>query len=69
MERGWIKIYTSSNFHKASIIESLLRENDIEVVQLNKQDSSYLNFGEIELYIHPSSFEKAIELIIKNEDE
>lgn len=69
MERGWIKIYTSSSIHEAAMIEAVLRDNDIEVVQLNKQDSSYLNFGEIELYIHPSSFEKAIELIINNENE
>lgn len=67
MERDWIKIYTSSNLHKASIVEAVLKDHEIDVVQLNKQDSSYLNFGEIELYIHPSSFDKAIELIIKNE--
>jgi hypothetical protein len=67
MERDWIKIYTSSNLHKASIVEAVLKDHEIDVVQLNKQDSSYLNFGEIELYIHPSSFDRAIELIIKNE--
>lgn len=69
MEIGWIKIYTSRSIHEAAIIEAVLKDNDIEVVQLNKQDSSYLNFGEIELYIHPSSFDKAIELIIKNDHE
>lgn len=67
MERDWIKIYTSSSLHKALIVEAVLKDHEIDVVQLNKQDSSYLNFGEIELYIHPSSFDRAIELIIKNE--
>jgi len=29
----------------------MLEENNIEVVILNKLDSSYLNFGDIELYV------------------
>ena len=30
----------------------MLEENGINVVLLNKQDSSYLMFGPIELYVH-----------------
>jgi hypothetical protein len=33
----------------------MLEENQIPVQQLNKQDSSYVNFGEIELYV-PQQF-------------
>jgi hypothetical protein len=45
----------------------VLKDHQIDVVEINKKDSSYLNFGEIELYIHPQHFDEAIEIIIKNE--
>lgn len=67
MEQGWIKIYTSSDNFKASLVSSVLKDNQIDVIEINKKDSSYLNFGEIELYIHPQHFDEAIEIIIKNE--
>jgi hypothetical protein len=67
MEKGWVKIYTCSDSFKAAIIQSMLKENSIEVIEINKKDSSYLNFGEVELYIHPSQFDEAIELIIQQE--
>mgnify|MGYP006176945665 CR=1 FL=1 len=38
MERDWIKIYTSSSLHKASIVEAVLKDHEIDVVQLNKQE-------------------------------
>ncbi len=67
MEKNWVKIYTSTNNYKAALVTTLLKDHAIEVVELNKKDSSYLNFGEIELYIHPKDFDDAIEIIIKNE--
>lgn len=67
MEKDWIKIYTSDNMQKAAIVSAVLKDHHIEVVELNKKDSSYLNFGEIELYIHRNKFDQAIEILIKNE--
>jgi Putative prokaryotic signal transducing protein len=67
MEKSWIKIYTSTNSFQASLVSSVLKDHQIDVVEMNKKDSSYLNFGEIELYIHPRHFDEAIEIIIKNE--
>lgn len=67
MEKDWIKIYTSTDFFKVSIVKSVLADHLIEAIQINKKDSSYLNFGEIELYIHSNQFDEAIEIIIKNE--
>lgn len=67
MENNWIKIYTSDSTYKAAIVSSVLKDHSIDVVELNKKDSSYLNFGEVELYIHPKHFDEAIEIIIKNE--
>ena len=47
----WFKLYTTRNYAEANIIKGMLEENNIQVVILNKLDSSYLSFGEIELYV------------------
>jgi len=49
--KSWSLIYATRNFAEANIIKGLLEENNITVMMLNKQDSNYLNFGEIELYV------------------
>ena len=67
MEKDWVKIYTTSQPQKADLVLTLLKEHEIEVVKLNKQDSSYLRFGEVELYIHADQFQEAVEIIIKSE--
>lgn len=48
---SWFLLLRLSDYTRASIIKGLLEENLIQVLLLNKQDSSYLNFGEIELYV------------------
>jgi hypothetical protein len=47
----WHIVYKTLQFAEAIIIEGLLLENAIPVQVLNKQDSSYNNFGEIEIYV------------------
>jgi hypothetical protein len=49
--KNWFLLYTSQNFSEASIIKGMLEENSVPVLLVNKQDSSYLNFGDIELYV------------------
>lgn len=66
MNSSWVKIYTSHQFIKSEIVRQVLIDNEVEAVLLNKQDSAY-KFGEVEIYIHQSNFDKAIELIIQNE--
>ena len=53
--KTWSLLYSTRNYTEASIIKGMLEENHIQVMILNKQDSSYLNFGEIELYV-PAHF-------------
>tara|TARA_B100001057_G_scaffold442497_1_gene477925 strand:- start:2897 stop:3031 length:135 start_codon:yes stop_codon:yes gene_type:complete len=38
-------------------------ENEIHAVIINKIDSSYLNFGEAELKVQESDFERAREIL------
>ena len=46
-----VLLYSTTNMAEASIVKGLLEENNVPVYLMNKQDSSYLNFGEIELYV------------------
>ncbi|MCL6523606.1 MAG: DUF2007 domain-containing protein [Thermoflavifilum sp.] len=62
MEPGWIKIYSTTQSIQASLIQGMLKENGIESVILNRQDSEFL-VGEVQLYVHQSDAAKAKELI------
>ena len=59
----WNKIYATRNFAEATIIRGMLEENEIPVQVMNKQDSSYLNFGDIELYVPGHLTETARQLL------
>ncbi|MDQ3191084.1 MAG: DUF2007 domain-containing protein [Bacteroidota bacterium] len=63
MEKDWIKIYHSSAIHKVELIKAVLAENNIQSVLMNKKDSSYLSFGEVELYVNPADVLNAMQLI------
>ena len=64
-----IKVLSSDNPNKAAIVKQMLEENNIKVVLLNKQDSSYLMFGLVELYVQDDQLEKTENLLkeINNE--
>ncbi|SMO53200.1 DUF2007 domain-containing protein [Solitalea koreensis] len=67
MKNSWVKVYTTPIWYKAELMKHLLEEENLDVIKLNKRDSSYLNFGEIELYVPGIDFNKAIEVIIQSE--
>lgn len=67
MEKNWVKIFTSTNYYQSEMVKQMLIENNINSVLINKQDSPYGTFGNIEVYIHQQDFSKAIELIILNQ--
>lgn len=48
---NWFKLLSTTEAYKAEIIKSLLEENNISVILLNKQDSSYVFLGDIEIYV------------------
>ena len=64
-----IKIFSTNNPNKAEITKQMLAENNINAVLLNKQDSSYNMFGEIELYVSENQQDNAIALLKEIEDE
>ncbi len=48
---NWYLLHATQNLSEASILKGMLEENSVPVLLVNKQDSSYLNFGDIELYV------------------
>lgn len=51
MEKGWSQIYSTNQMFQAEIFKQVLADNGIEAIIINKMDSSYKAFGEIEVYV------------------
>lgn len=67
MEKNWVRVYKSTNFYQSEIVKQMLIQHAVEAVLLNRQDSSYRNFGNVEVYVHQQDFHNAIELLILNQ--
>lgn len=62
--QGWQKIYTTSLRHKAEIVKGALENRSIPAVILDKKDSSYHLFGEVEIYVNPEDVQSAEQVIL-----
>jgi hypothetical protein len=66
----WEKVYGTNADYQAEILKALLEEENIVSIVVNKQDSSYLSFGEIEVYVKSEDILKAKQVATKlNKDE
>jgi len=63
--KQWHLLFKTREYTQASIIQGMLEENEIPVQVLNKLDSSYLNFGDIEIYVPAHLKELANDLLQK----
>ena len=63
MEKDWVLIFSSITMHEVYMNKIYLEENGIEAVIINKQDSVYQSFGEIELYVNRNDVIKAKQLL------
>jgi hypothetical protein len=68
MENGWTLIYTATQSFEAELMKQNFANNDIEAVILNKRDSTYNTFGELEVYVKDEDKEAALNLIKKFEN-
>jgi hypothetical protein len=68
MEKDWVKIYYTNQLFRAEIVKGMLEENGINVVLVNRQDSSYLVAlpGMVELFVHNSQENDARQLLAQN---
>tara|TARA_B100001287_G_C22172275_1_gene295252 strand:+ start:185 stop:406 length:222 start_codon:yes stop_codon:yes gene_type:complete len=67
MNNDWFKIFSSTELIQVEIIKNFLLSKNIPAVIMNNQDSSYLMFGTIDLYINLKNKNEAINLL-KNSD-
>ena len=63
MEKGWNKVFISQDKRLTILLISLLDKEGVHAVSINKQDSSYGMFGNIEIYVKESEMHKAKEII------
>ena len=61
--QDWKKVFSSTQLAVSSMVMGILNENEIPAKTLNKQDSSYVFLGEVEVYVPLDMFEKAQALI------
>jgi Putative prokaryotic signal transducing protein len=60
---NWCRIFATDKNYEAAIIKGKLEENNIPVMIFNKQDSSYIFLGEIEIHVPIRYREKAIRIL------
>lgn len=63
MEKGWVKAYETALPYQANIIQTMLTDNDIEAVIINKQDSALVSIGKQEVYVPEEKLLRALQLI------
>jgi len=61
---NWIVIFSSAQLYEAEMVRSIMADNEIECVIMNKKDSTY-GFGEIEVYVPTAEAFKAKQLILE----
>ena len=59
MKEGWVIAYTTNQMFDAELFKRVLGDHDIDSVILNKMDSSYKAFGEIEVYVRQDNILRA----------
>jgi membrane protease YdiL (CAAX protease family) len=59
----WQKVYSTNQIHRAEIVKSVLNDHLMNPVLINKKDSSYHNFGEIEIHVSTEHSMRARQII------
>lgn len=64
-ENNWVCVYSTTLPHLAEVIIGNLESSNIPAVKINKRDSSYGGFGQVEIHV-PKNFEIRARLLIDN---
>ncbi|MEQ8625224.1 MAG: DUF2007 domain-containing protein [Vicingaceae bacterium] len=69
MSEAWVKVFSSNDLFQAEIIKSMLDDEGITAVLINKKDSMHLHLtiGEAEVFVDDDKVIKARHLISKFE--
>lgn len=65
MEKDWVIAFETKQEYLAEIAKSVLRDNNIEAVIINKKDSTYNTFGDLEIYVNRDNLIKAKQILQK----
>lgn len=63
MEENWILVLSTPQPWQGEMAKQILEENGIEAVVMNRRDSSYTVFGEVEVYVVKEDVERSKELL------
>lgn len=61
--KDWRKVYATTQEHRAEIVKSILIENQIMAVVVNKSNSMYRMFDKYEVHVSPEHLLKALKII------
>lgn len=64
--KNWVKICSFNDIIKAELAKTLLIDSGVNAVVINKNDSSFKVFGEIDIYTSSADAEKATKIILKS---
>ena len=59
MEKGWVIAYKTRLDYQAEIFKEVLHDHGIAAQIINKMDSTYKSFGDIEVYVPDTQILKA----------
>ena len=63
MEKGWTKVFVTAEDYLVSMASDILQDNGIESVVINHKDSSYVMWGEAEIYVRDENEVQATEIL------
>jgi hypothetical protein len=59
MNEGWVEIFSSGSEIRAELLKQALAEAGVVSVVINQKDSSYLSFGDVQVYVQEENVEQA----------
>lgn len=59
----WKKVYSSPNEIRIQMIKTLLQDRGIRVMVINKKDTAYNNFGDLEIYVKATTVLRVLKII------
>ena len=59
----WEKVYETKKPHRAEIVKDILEQKGINAIIMNKKDSAYDIFGQIELHVEVEEVINALRII------
>ena len=63
MEKGWTKVFGATEDYLVSMAGDILQDNGIESVVINHKDSSYVMWGEAEVFVRDENEVQANEIL------